>query len=105
MRGGWRPTFLACLFRRKSRAIVIAKLLLLSSCNNFNVAHYSKSTIGINTKLGILAHHDKVQLQDKGHNSESCSFGVMPLVKRRRWEFPVSKGLFMPGGVRDFLGL
>ena len=25
----------------------------------------------MNTKLGILAHHDKVQLQDKGHNSES----------------------------------
>ena len=33
---------------------------------NFNVAHYSKSIIGINTKLGILADHDKMQLQDKG---------------------------------------
>ena len=30
----------------------------------------------MNTKRGILAHHDKVQLQDKGHNSEGCSFGV-----------------------------
>ena len=38
-----------------------------------------KSTQSINTKLGILAHHDKVQLQDKGHNSESCSFRVMTL--------------------------
>ena len=25
------------------------------------------------------AHHDKVQLQDKGHDSENYSFGVMPL--------------------------
>ena len=24
----------------------------------------------INTKFGILAHHDKVQFQDKGHNFE-----------------------------------
>ena len=30
-------------------------------CKNFNVALKD-----INTKLGILAHHDKVQLQDKG---------------------------------------
>ena len=42
-------------------------------------AHYSKSIKGINTKLVILAHHEKVQLQDKGHNSESYSFKVMPL--------------------------
>ena len=34
----------------------------------------------INISLGILAHHDKVQLQDKGHNSESCNFRVMPLL-------------------------
>ena len=33
-----------------------------------------KSIKGINTKLGILA-----QLQDKGHNSESDSVGVIPL--------------------------
>ena len=26
---------------------------------------------GMNTKFGILAHHGKVQLQDKGHNFES----------------------------------
>ena len=32
------------------------------------------------TKLGILTHHDKIQLQDKGHNSESHSFGVIPFV-------------------------
>ena len=43
--------FLAYLFRRKSKAILIARLslLLLSSYKNFNVAHYSKSIIGINT--------------------------------------------------------
>ena len=34
----------------------------------------------MNTKLGILAHDDKVQLQDKGHNSESYSFGVILLL-------------------------
>ena len=39
------------------------------SCKNFNVAHYSKSLKGINTKHGILAHQDKMQLKDKGHNS------------------------------------
>ena len=39
----------------------------------------SKSIKGISDKLVILAHHDKVQLQDKGHNSESYIFGVMPL--------------------------
>ena len=69
--------FLACLFQRKSRAIVSAKWLsslLLSLCKNFNVAHYSEILKGINTKLGIPAHHDKIKLQDKGHNSESYSF-------------------------------
>ena len=55
------------------------------------VLHDSKSIKGINAKVGILAHHDKMQLKDgilahhdkmqlkdKGHNSESHSFGVMP---------------------------
>ena len=59
-------SFLACLFRRKSRAIVIARSL--SQCKNFNIAHYLKSIEVIDTKLGVLAHHDKMQLQDKGHN-------------------------------------
>ena len=70
---------LACLFQRKSLAFVITRSWSLSSYKNLNAAHYSKSIKGINTKLGILAHHDKVQLQDKEHNSESYSFGVMPL--------------------------
>ena len=48
-------------------------------CKNFNAASYSRSIKGINIKLGTLAHHDKTQLQDKGHNSESYSFRVMPL--------------------------
>ena len=73
---------LACLFQRKSQAIVIARSSLLSSpCKNFNVAHYSKSNKGINSRLGIPAHCDEIQLQDKGHSSESYSFGVMPLFK------------------------
>ena len=73
--------FLAHLFRRKGQAIVISRSLSSSSssCKNFNVALYSKSFKCINTKLGILVHHDKVQLQNKGHNSKSYSFGVMPL--------------------------
>ena len=44
--------------QRKSRAIVITRLLwlmLLSWCQNFNVAHSSKSIKGINNKL---AQHD-----------------------------------------------
>ena len=69
---------LACLIRRKSLPIVIARSSSLS-CQNFNVAHYLKSVKGINTKLGIPAHHDKMQLQDKGNNSEINRFGVMPL--------------------------
>ena len=69
--------FFTCLFQGKSQAIVITRLL--SSCKNFNVAHYSKSIKGINTKLGILAHHEKMQLQDKGHNSENYILRVMSL--------------------------
>ena len=49
------------------------------SCKNFNVTDYSKSITCIHTKLGILAYHDKVQLQGKGHNSERYIFGVIPL--------------------------
>ena len=45
-------TFLACLFRRS--------LCRSGHCAKTNVSHYSKSAEGINTKLGILAHHDKV---------------------------------------------
>ena len=40
---------------------------------------FLKSIKGINTKLGVLAYHDKVQLQDMDHNFENCSFGVIPL--------------------------
>ena len=70
----------ACLFQRKSQAIMIARSSLpLSLRKNFNVAYYSKSYKGINIKLGIHAHHDKVQLQDKGHNYGMYILGVMPL--------------------------
>ena len=58
---------------------VITRLSSSLSCKNFYVT-YSKNTYGISTKLGILTHHNKVQLHEKGHNSESYSFGVMPLV-------------------------
>ena len=73
--------FLSCLFRRKSRDIVITRSSTSLSSKNFNIAHYSKSIEDINTKLGILTHHDKVQLQDKGHNSESYIFGVFLTTK------------------------
>ena len=45
------------------QAIVVARSSS-SSCKNFNVAHFSKSIKGINPRLGILAYHDKMQLQD-----------------------------------------
>ena len=72
-------SFAACLFQRKSRVIVTARSASLVSSlvvQNFKLANYSKSNKCINTKL---AHHDKMQLQDKGHKSERYSFGVMPL--------------------------
>jgi hypothetical protein len=54
-----------------------------SSCKNFNVANFNKSNTlkVINMKLGVLAYHDKVQLLDNRHNSESNIFGDMPLFK------------------------
>ena len=52
-------------------------------CKNFNVAHYSKGIKGINTKPGILANHDKMQLQDKGQKFESYMFGVKPPFNRK----------------------
>ena len=62
MRQSLYDVFLACLFQRKSQAIEITRsLLLLLSCKNFNLAHSSKSIKGINTRLGILAHHDMVR--------------------------------------------
>ena len=57
--------FLACLLRRKCQAVVAARLFS-SLCKNFNEAHYSENIKGINIKLGLLAHHDKIQLQDRG---------------------------------------
>ena len=53
---------------------------------NFYVVHHSKCTKGINTELGILAHYDKLQLQDKEYNSESYIFGVMPLFNCLSWK-------------------
>ena len=37
-------------------------LCSVKNLKNLNVAHYSKNIKDINTKLGILAHHDKMQL-------------------------------------------
>ena len=70
----WKPSPL--MFRRKIRDIVIARSS--SSCKNFNVTHYSKSIKGINSKLGMPAYHEKVQLYDKGHNSESYILELCP---------------------------
>ena len=44
------------------RKIVIVVTVIVV-VQNFDVTHYSKSIKGINTKLGILAQHDKIQLQ------------------------------------------
>ena len=68
------PSLLFLVSKKKSsccdRQIVIVFIFFF----NFNVAHCSKSIKGINTKLGIHAHHDKGQMQDKGHNSESYRY-------------------------------
>ena len=50
------------------------------SSKNFNVAHYSKSIKGNDTKHGILALHDKVQLQGKGYNSEAICLELCPFL-------------------------
>ena len=44
-----------------------------------NVANFLKGIKDIKTSLIVLGHHDMMQLQDKGYNSESYSFGVMLL--------------------------
>ena len=95
--------FLVCLFGTR-RAVVIARssLLLSLSCKKFiNVANYSKSIEGINTKLGFLAHHDKVQLQNKGCNSKSYNFGVMPLFNKNFLSRMIAPGkqALVPNGV------
>ena len=67
-----RNVILGRLFQRKSLAIVIARSSssLSSSCKNFNVDNNSKIIKGISTKLGMLAHFNKM------HDYESYSFGV-----------------------------
>ena len=55
---------------------------MLSSCKICKVAN-SKNIKDINTNLGVLAHYDKVQLQDKGYNSECFCFGVMPFLTKK----------------------
>ena len=69
---GENNIILACLFR--SLAIVMARSLLCKNLKNF--LKIFKVSL---PNFSILAHHDKIQLQDKGHNSESYSFGVLPL--------------------------
>ena len=71
---------LACLFEEKVELLCLLGCRPRCAKSLFNVAYYSKSTKDINTKLGILAHHNKVHLRDKGHNLASYSYGVMSLV-------------------------
>ena len=47
-----------------------------------------KSIKGINTKLGILADHDKVQLQGKEHNSESYILELCPFLSKNLSRIP-----------------
>jgi hypothetical protein len=49
------------------------------SCKNFNVVNCLNISKVIKLKLRILAYRDKLQLLDKGDDSESNIFGVMPL--------------------------
>ena len=66
-----------CIFSFLARLFVIARTSLLS-CKKT----YSKSIKGINTNLGIFAHHDKMQYlaRQGAYNSESYCFGFMPLL-------------------------
>ena len=48
--------------------------LFVNSIIYFNIGHYN-GIKDINTKHGMLAHHDLLQSQDKGHNSECYIFG------------------------------
>ena len=73
--------FVSLSVSKKKSAIVIARSSsLLSLCKNFNLALYPKSIKIINIKLGIRAHHDKMQLQDKGHNSEAIALELFPFL-------------------------
>ena len=60
-------------------------MIVVVVMQNFNVAHYSKSIQGINAKPGILAHYDKMQLLDKGRNSEGYNFGVILVAGLISW--------------------
>ena len=54
---------LSVLKKKWSNVIARLSLVVVVEMQNFNVAHYSKNKKdwGIKSKLGILAHHDKVQ--------------------------------------------
>ena len=71
--------FLLICFKEKVKLLWYLDCSRRNSCRCHAKTHYLKSIKGINTKLGILAHHDKMQLQDKEHNSDSYHFGVMSL--------------------------
>lgn len=57
---------------------MIAASSMLSPCQIFTVAHYSKRMKDIIFNLGIVSCHDEAQLEDKGHYSDSYMFRVMP---------------------------
>ena len=66
--------------RRKSRNIVID---WSSSCKNFNIDHYSKSIIGINTKHRILAHYGKVAVERQGDITlKATDLALCPLLTK-----------------------
>ena len=50
--------FISSLFLAKSQGVVIARLLLSSSCKKLHCSPLLKKYTYKNTKLGILAHHD-----------------------------------------------
>ena len=85
---------------------VKVELLLSIDCcrflllyKNFNVAHNSKSVKGINTKFGILAHHDKLQMQDKGMNLKIQFWSYAPfLIKNLSRMMAPDRKVFVPHG-------
>ena len=67
---------------------ILVLLLFLQKNNNYTCEEGLIQVIVVlfltNVHIGILAHHDKVQLQEKGHYSENYSFGVLP---HFNWKF------------------
>ena len=63
---------------------VVKRHLRYCHSETLNVAHFSKYIKGINTKLGILAHHDKMQAASQGYITlKAIVFEFCPFLTKR----------------------